>query len=160
MACLGAALLREMLRIGLRFGGPRTLGLAIQAAQGEVGPERAAGHDRKLRTRKLTTQTLSDMSHDNRDVTDEVTDLVDPVEEHHDAILAQPAQNAEQGDIGGRQGLLRCEHNDVDMRALERAPGDLVADQIGVVGPRCVDDGGREAELAFAKVEIGGLDDV
>ena len=29
----------------------------------------------------------------------------------------------------------------VDMRALERPPGDLVARQIGIVGPRRVDDG-------------------
>src|SRR6185369_3425918 len=110
--------------------------------------------------RKLAAQALPDMPHNDWDVTHKVAELVDPVEEHHDAILVQPAQNAEQGDIGGRQGLLWCEHHDVDMRTLERAPGDLVAHQIGIVGPRRVDNGGREAELALAKIEISGLDDV
>src|SRR4051794_12856669 len=149
-----------MLRIGLRFGGPRALGLAIHATQGNVGPECAAGHDRKLRPWELAAQTLPDMPHDDRNVTDQVAELVDPVEEHRDAILVQSAQYAEQGDIGGRQGLLWCKYHDVDMRALERAPGDLVANQIGVVGPRCVYDRGRETELALAEIEIGGLDDV
>src|SRR5262249_57923285 len=56
MACrgvaLGAALLREVPRIGLRFGGPSALELIVelivQAAQGKVAPIRAAGHDGKL----------------------------------------------------------------------------------------------------------------
>src|SRR5215470_17186899 len=102
-----------MLRIGLRFGGPCTLELTVQltvlaaqAAQGEVAPERAAGHDRKLRSRELAAQTLPDVPHDDRNVTDQVAELVDPVEEDHDANLVQPAQNAEQGDVGGRKGLL------------------------------------------------------
>src|SRR5262245_43731343 len=118
-------LLREMMRIGLRFGGPRPLDLALHTAQSEVGPECAAGDDAKFRPRKLAAQAFPDMPCDDRNVTDQVAELVDPVEEYHDAILVEPAQNAEQGDIGGRQGLLRCEHQDVNMRALERAPGDL-----------------------------------
>src|SRR5262245_48722387 len=96
----------EMLRIGLCFGGPGVLSLAVQAAQGSVGPGRAASYDGKLRPRKLAAQPLPDMPRDDRNVAHQVAELVDSVEEHHDAILVQPAQNAEQGDIGGRQGLL------------------------------------------------------
>ena len=118
-------------------GRPGALSLAVQAAQGGVGPERTASYDGKLRPRKLAAQALPDVPHDDRNVTHQVAELVDPVEEHHDAILVQPAQNAEQGVIGGRQGLLWCEHHDVDMRALERPPGDLVAPDKDRWPPAC-----------------------
>src|SRR5262249_54827339 len=91
--CRGVALrgapLREMPRIGLRLGGPPALELVVElivlAAQGEVAPIGAAGYDRELRSRELAAQTFPDMPYDDRNVTDQVAELVDPVEEHHDA---------------------------------------------------------------------------
>ena len=156
----GTRLFRQMLRIGLCLGGPCLLDIGLRAAHGRVGPECAAGHDRKLRLRKLAAQTLADMLHDRRRVTGDVAELVDAVEKYHDAIPAEFPQDAEQGDIGGRQRLLRGQHHDMEMSALEGAPGDFVADQIWIVRPRRIDDGGREAEIASAEIEIRRLDDI
>src|SRR5262249_12349428 len=146
-------------RICLRFG-PCPLDIGIRAAQGCVGPEGAAGYDGKIRLWKLAAQTLTDMLHDRRHVTGDVAELVDAIEKYHDAVLVQSPQDAEQGDIGGRQRLLWSQHHDVEMGALQGTPSELVADQVRVVRPRRVDNGGWETKIASAEIEIRGLDDI
>ena len=54
-----------------------------------------------LRRRELPPQAVLHMLDDGRNVARDVAELVDAIDEDGDALLVEPAQNAQQGNVGG-----------------------------------------------------------
>ena len=152
--------LQEEAGVVADFRRQRAVGLRAAAADGDLRPHRAAGHDGNLGARELAAQAVLDVLHDRRNLARQIAKLVDTVDEDADALLVEPAQDAQQRHVGGRERLPRGENDDVDIGVLQGATGDLVAHQKRVVGAGRVDDAGGKAEVAAGEIEIGRLDHV
>src|SRR6185369_6427031 len=63
-------------------------------------------------------------------------------------------------DVRIRQRLARGEHDDVEVGALEAAPGDLVANEERIVGAWRVGEGNGKRERPLVEIEIRLLGDV